>query len=700
MGDSSACLVRSFSHPSSSIRESQEGDPLRALTESISFGRFASESLAWEKWSAFSHNRYLEEVEQCAKPGSVAAKKAFFEAHYKKRAALKAAALLEQAKPDTVNSVEIESGILKIDSPKLEMVVENVDEMMGEGTPIKESMELQSNKRRKSSASSAGRSSETRTKTKSGMSRSAAFADKQTARVVSPKLELDYSPKLEPVVTESEMQVENESMELQSYKRRKSSASSAGRSRERATKTTAEMSKSAAAADKQTATVVSPKLETVVTESEVQTDQERMQESNKRRKSSMSSAGRTETTRTSMSKSAAAKQTAASSSQTKIKTVKKVAEDTPVGRKRLAPKAVHMSINFASRLWETGKSSLRKSKEHGTGLKSAAVTKASVQGESLKIRASVAAIKASGHGKSEIRSSIAATKKSVQGESKIRASIAAATKKSVQGESKIRASTAAATKAFVQGESKIRALTAAGQADTKASFQGESKIRASTAAGQAATKASVQGESKIRASMAAATKASAQGESKIRASMAAGQVDSKSAMESSGMSGSKARLPLVLSPFSFRSEERAARRKEIMEERNKAKDSENLQMQGKSKEKSELHSKILRQSTATSRTKPDDDSSCRTQSVANHTRKSQVPLTRPRSPKLGRKPSVSSGANMEAKCRSSVRASVITDISSSKRVVPKRTIQSTNRSSTTLLPKRKTQENASPNIQL
>ncbi|CAN0896357.1 Protein WVD2-like 7 [Linum grandiflorum] len=679
MGDSSACLVRSFSHPSSSIRESQEGDPLRALTESISFGRFASESLAWEKWSAFSHNRYLEEVEQCAKPGSVAAKKAFFEAHYKKRAALKAAALLEQAKPDTVNSVEIESGILKIDSPKLEMVVENVDEMMGEGTPIKESMELQSNKRRKSSASSAGRSSETRTKTKSGMSRSAAFADKQTARVVSPKLELDYSPKLEPVVTESEMQ---ESMELQSYKRRKSSASSAGRSRERATKTTAEMSKSAAAADKQTATVVSPKLETVVTESEVQTDQERMQESNKRRKSSMSSAGRTETTRTSMSKSAAAKQTAASSSQTKIKTVKKVAEDTPVGRKRLAPKAVHMSINFASRLWETGKSSLRKSKEHGTGLKSAAVTKASVQGESLKIRASVAAIKASGHGKSEIRSSIAATKKSVQ------------------GESKIRASTAAATKAFVQGESKIRALTAAGQADTKASFQGESKIRASTAAGQAATKASVQGESKIRASMAAATKASAQGESKIRASMAAGQVDSKSAMESSGMSGSKARLPLVLSPFSFRSEERAARRKEIMEERNKAKDSENLQMQGKSKEKSELHSKILRQSTATSRTKPDDDSSCRTQSVANHTRKSQVPLTRPRSPKLGRKPSVSSGANMEAKCRSSVRASVITDISSSKRVVPKRTIQSTNRSSTTLLPKRKTQENASPNIQL
>ncbi|KAJ6430346.1 hypothetical protein OIU84_021700 [Salix udensis] len=96
MGES-ACLLRSFSHPSSASREAKEGNPLRALTESISFGRFMSESLAWEKWSAFSHNRYLEEVEQFSKPGSVAQKKAYFEAHYKKRAAMKAAALLEQA---------------------------------------------------------------------------------------------------------------------------------------------------------------------------------------------------------------------------------------------------------------------------------------------------------------------------------------------------------------------------------------------------------------------------------------------------------------------------------------------------------------------------------------------------------------------------------------------------------------------------
>ncbi|KAJ8569677.1 hypothetical protein K7X08_006254 [Anisodus acutangulus] len=94
MGESSsACLVGSFSQPS---QECSEGDPLRALTTSVSFGRFMSESLAWEKWSSFTHNRYLEEVEKYAKPGSVAEKKAYFEAQHKRAAAKKAAALLAQ----------------------------------------------------------------------------------------------------------------------------------------------------------------------------------------------------------------------------------------------------------------------------------------------------------------------------------------------------------------------------------------------------------------------------------------------------------------------------------------------------------------------------------------------------------------------------------------------------------------------------
>ncbi|KAM7468601.1 hypothetical protein LguiB_016163 [Lonicera macranthoides] len=61
-----------------------------SLEVSISFGRFENDhSLSWEKWSSFSPNKYLEEVEKCSTPGSVAQKKAYFEAHYKKIAARK-----------------------------------------------------------------------------------------------------------------------------------------------------------------------------------------------------------------------------------------------------------------------------------------------------------------------------------------------------------------------------------------------------------------------------------------------------------------------------------------------------------------------------------------------------------------------------------------------------------------------------------
>ncbi|OMO88066.1 hypothetical protein COLO4_20482 [Corchorus olitorius] len=55
---------------------------------SISFGRFENEPLAWERRSSFSHNRYLEEVEKCSKPGSVIEKKAYFEAHFRRKALL------------------------------------------------------------------------------------------------------------------------------------------------------------------------------------------------------------------------------------------------------------------------------------------------------------------------------------------------------------------------------------------------------------------------------------------------------------------------------------------------------------------------------------------------------------------------------------------------------------------------------------
>lgn len=68
-----------------------------ALEVSVSFGRFDNDSLSWEKWSSFSPNKYMEEVEKCATPGSVAKKAAYFEAHYKKIAARKAE-LLDQEK--------------------------------------------------------------------------------------------------------------------------------------------------------------------------------------------------------------------------------------------------------------------------------------------------------------------------------------------------------------------------------------------------------------------------------------------------------------------------------------------------------------------------------------------------------------------------------------------------------------------------
>lgn len=61
-----------------------------AFKQSVSFGRFENDLLSWERWSSFSQNKYLEEVGKCSTPGSVAKKKAYFEAHYKKIAARKA----------------------------------------------------------------------------------------------------------------------------------------------------------------------------------------------------------------------------------------------------------------------------------------------------------------------------------------------------------------------------------------------------------------------------------------------------------------------------------------------------------------------------------------------------------------------------------------------------------------------------------
>ncbi|XP_031265059.1 protein WVD2-like 7 isoform X2 [Pistacia vera] len=104
MGEST-CLMQPFSYVSGIPSEAKEGNPIHALGQSISFGRFVSESLSWEKWSTFPHKKYVEEAERYSRPGSVAEKKAFFEAHYKKIAERKAAALLEQAQNDASKNV-------------------------------------------------------------------------------------------------------------------------------------------------------------------------------------------------------------------------------------------------------------------------------------------------------------------------------------------------------------------------------------------------------------------------------------------------------------------------------------------------------------------------------------------------------------------------------------------------------------------
>ncbi|XP_004502337.1 uncharacterized protein [Cicer arietinum] len=109
MAETSTLLVRSFSTPVDTSCALHESNPLRALGESISFGRFMTESLNWEKWSTFTQNRYVEEAEKYSKPGSVAAKRAYFEAHYKRKAAEKDAALVQEANAQANETFESET---------------------------------------------------------------------------------------------------------------------------------------------------------------------------------------------------------------------------------------------------------------------------------------------------------------------------------------------------------------------------------------------------------------------------------------------------------------------------------------------------------------------------------------------------------------------------------------------------------------
>ncbi|CAF1860136.1 unnamed protein product [Brassica napus] len=79
MGES-AVLFHSYLFAAPLSRhESHEDNTIHALSQSVSFGRFTTESLEWGKWSSFSHKKYVDEAEKYSQPGSVAQKKAFFD---------------------------------------------------------------------------------------------------------------------------------------------------------------------------------------------------------------------------------------------------------------------------------------------------------------------------------------------------------------------------------------------------------------------------------------------------------------------------------------------------------------------------------------------------------------------------------------------------------------------------------------------
>lgn len=94
------------------------------LKASISFSQFETNPSSWERWSCFSPNKYLEEVEKCASAGSVAQKKAYFEAHHKKIIAAQKSELpfnqekqvenlgsIRSPRPDSGNLIHYEDGV-------------------------------------------------------------------------------------------------------------------------------------------------------------------------------------------------------------------------------------------------------------------------------------------------------------------------------------------------------------------------------------------------------------------------------------------------------------------------------------------------------------------------------------------------------------------------------------------------------------
>ncbi|KAJ6890240.1 protein WVD2-like 7 isoform X1 [Populus alba x Populus x berolinensis] len=541
MGES-ACLMRSFSHPSSASREAKEGNPILALTESISFGRFMSESLAWEKWSTFSHNRFLEEVEQFSKPGSVAQKKAYFEAYYKKRAAMKAAALLEETNAASNDVPEVEAAD-KAPSSSQPMIFDAglVHSSDANAFYANGRMDNSQNAKVEGDEVIGEKNVEVENSINVANSKQIENADDCDVIVAMPEEKMPNKVNNHPNQEAAEM----ENVALPNNKRQMSSLSNS-LSQSRASK----LPKSSA---------------------------------------KLSSSRRLNATPNS----------------------KKSAGEL-VGEKRATSKSIHVSINFASRLQDTNKSSVRVSKDRSATPENP-------------------------------------TRGSVHGVSKLLPSIFRHSQ-----DRRYFVSTNTSSWPFL-----IVII------DTVYPRRSKSELNKS-----------------------------------VSGKITPGEISqalSSDCSKSSSAKGSKSRPPLISSPFSFRSEERVAKRKEArlisvkLGEKNNAKeDTEKKHLHARPKEKAEHDLKKLRQS-AVFRGKPSDDLHRGLHSPYNSMKK--IPLTRPRSPKLGRKSTPN--AVREASLQLHQRPSVNVETS-------KPFIQKSNHSSTcsvSLLPKKKARENASPNIQ-
>uniref|UniRef100_A0A6N2MNF5 TPX2 C-terminal domain-containing protein n=1 Tax=Salix viminalis TaxID=40686 RepID=A0A6N2MNF5_SALVM len=643
MGES-ACLLRSFSHPSSASREAKEGNPLRALTESISFGRFMSESLAWEKWSAFSHNRYLEEVEQFSKPGSVAQKKAYFEAHYKKRAAMKAAALLEQANAaSNVPQVEAPGEAPNSSHANSEIPKETNDVIINEQDEgIADAGLIQS------------------------CDANEFYADEQKDDLQNVKVEGNE------VVREKNVEMEN-SIQVQNVKENEN-------------------------AEDRDITVAMPE-EKMPNKVSFHSDQVAAEEenvtlpSNKRQSKSSSQSRASILPRSSARLSSSARLRAETNDTPNSK---KSAGDL-MNKKRVTPKSIHMSINFASHFQDTSKRSLRVSKDRST---TEIPTRVANAKQTENVEDCDTANKVSCHSNqvtaeeenvalpSNKRQMSSSSKLSIQNKAaklpKSSAKLSSSTRPRAETNdtpnSKKSAGELMDKKGVTQKSIHMSINFASRLQDNNKNSLRVSQDRSATP--EIPTKGSVYGVSKLlpsvfRRSQDRSTKSELN--KSVSGKITAGGI-------SQTLSSEEADHDLHLSPLHL-----ALEFFEKLGEKNNAKeDTEKKHLQARPKEKGEYDLKKLRQS-AVFRGKPRDDLHGGLRSPENSTKK--ISLARPRSPKLGR--TSTSNVAREASLqlhRPSVNAE------RSKPVI-QRSNHSSTRSVVTLLLKTNAHENASPNIQ-